>query len=76
MLSLTRELGERILLAGGGMPGVVVQVIRVAGDRVGLAIEAPPEVQIAREEIAEQFGPEIGALAARLKLQQAARCQR
>lgn len=63
MLSLTRSVGERLLLAGDGLPGIVVQVIRVAGDRVGLAIQAPPEVQIAREEIAYLFGPEIRALA-------------
>lgn len=53
-LVLTREKGERIVIEGG----IVVEVVAVRGGKVRLAIEAPAETKIAREEIAEGF-PEL-----------------
>ena len=48
MLVLSRKRNERILLSGG----VTVTVVEVHGDKVRLGFEAPPEVKIAREEVA------------------------
>lgn len=47
MLVLNRKLGERIAIG----PNVVVTVVAVQGERVKLAIEAPREVPIFREEL-------------------------
>ena len=57
MLVLSRKSGERIHIGGD----VTVEVRRVAGNRVTLAVQAPREVRILRGELresAESFGEE------------------
>ena len=47
MLVLTRKVGERIHIGNS----IVVTLVRIQGDKVRIGIEAPPEVEIHREEI-------------------------
>ncbi len=47
MLVLSRRERERIKLGDS----IIVTVVRVAGDRVRLGIEAPPEVLVLRDEL-------------------------
>lgn len=47
MLVLSRKETERIRLGDS----IVVTVVRVAGDKVRLGIEAPPDVLVLREEL-------------------------
>jgi len=47
MLVLSRKRGEKIQIGGN----ITVTVVQVAGDRVRLAFDAPPEVPIHREEL-------------------------
>lgn len=46
MLVLTRKSGEEVMIGD-----VRVRVVRVEGNRVRVAIEAPKEVQIRRAEL-------------------------
>ena len=48
MLVLSRKEGGRLVINGN----IVITVVRVAGGRVKLGIEAPPEVSVRREELA------------------------
>lgn len=50
MLVLSRKLNERIVVGGS----VVVTVVRISGDKVRLGIEAPDDVRVIRDEIADQ----------------------
>jgi carbon storage regulator len=57
MLVLSRKIGEKIHVGGD----ITIEVRRVAGNRVTLAVEAPREVRILRGELkeaAEAFEPE------------------
>lgn len=47
MLVLSRRERERIRLGDS----IIVTVVRVAGDKVRLGIEAPPEVLVLRDEL-------------------------
>jgi carbon storage regulator len=47
MLVLSRRESERIRLG----KSIVITVVRVAGDKVRLGIEAPPEVVVLRDEL-------------------------
>ena len=47
MLVLSRRERQRIKLGDS----IVVTVVRVAGDKVRLGIEAPPEVIVLRDEL-------------------------
>ena len=47
MLVLSRRQSERIRVGDS----IVVTVVRVAGDKVRLGIEAPAEVRILRDEL-------------------------
>ena len=47
MLVLSRRASERIRLGDS----IVVTVIRVAGERVRLGIDAPPDVLVLRDEL-------------------------
>jgi carbon storage regulator len=47
MLVLSRKQSERLIIGDN----IVVTIVRIAGGSVRLGIEAPPEVQIQREEI-------------------------
>ncbi len=57
MLVLSRRENERIKLGNS----IVVTVVRVAGDRVRIGIEAPPDVVVLREEL-EPFTTNKGAV--------------
>lgn len=47
MLILSRKVGEKIVIGDG----ITVVINRVAGDRVTIGLEAPPEVRILRGEL-------------------------
>jgi carbon storage regulator len=53
MLVLSRREHERIRLGNS----IVVTVVRVAGDKVRLGIEAPPDVVVLRDELAPRQDP-------------------
>ena len=56
MLVLSRKIGEKIHVG----KDITIEVRRVAGNRVTLAVEAPREVRILRGELkdaAEEFEP-------------------
>ena len=56
MLVLSRKVGERILIG----PDIAVTVGRVTGGGVRLGIEAPPELPVVREELAQAIQEEQG----------------
>lgn len=49
MLVLSRKVGERILIGDN----IAITVVRVAGGGVRLGIEAPADLPVVREELAE-----------------------
>jgi carbon storage regulator len=49
MLVLSRKAGDRIMIGDN----ITVVVNKVAGNRISLGIEAPPDVRIVRGELAE-----------------------
>jgi carbon storage regulator len=51
MLVLSRREQERIRLGDS----IMVTIIRVSGERVRVGIEAPPEMQVVRDEL-EPYG--------------------
>ena len=59
MLVLSRKETERIRLGDS----IVVTVVRVAGDKVRLGIEAPADVLVLREEL-EPHQPQAAPVAA------------
>jgi carbon storage regulator len=59
MLVLSRKAGQRIVI--GGNITLLVQQIR--GDKVRLAIEAPPEVLVLRKELVDRPPPDPPAQA-------------
>lgn len=64
MLVLSRRQSERIKLGDA----IVVTVVRVAGDKVRLGIEAPSDMLVLRAELDEQpeIKPTAGPLACRV----------
>lgn len=58
-LILTRRLKEKILIG----PDITVTVVRVRGAAVRLSIEAPAEIKILREELAQRMEKEAVAAA-------------
>jgi len=52
MLVLSRKLDEALLLDGE----ISVRVLKIAGSRVQLGIEAPPHIQIQRAELSFDAG--------------------
>lgn len=54
MLVLSRKEGERLKLG----EAIVVTIVRVAGDKVRLGIQAPSNVLVLREEL-EPHEPQI-----------------
>jgi two-component system, OmpR family, response regulator len=52
MLVLSRRLHEKIVLPG---LGITLQVVSIKGKVVRLGIEAPPDVKVFREEIANHL---------------------
>jgi len=55
MLVLNRQPEQALVLTldGGGQVQVIIRVLAVEGDRVKLGIEAPREVIILRQELAD-----------------------
>ena len=51
MLILTRKIGETIILDGG----IEITVSDIQGNHVKVGIDAPKEVKVYREEIAERM---------------------
>lgn len=50
MLVLSRKQNERIVVGGS----VVVTVVRISGDKVRLGIDAPADVRVVRDEVADR----------------------
>lgn len=57
MLILTRRVGESVMIGGN----VVVTVCGVRGEQVRIGVQAPKDVSIDREEIAERKKAGIAA---------------
>ena len=57
MLILGRKLGERIRLTVNGVT-IWVEVNRIATNDVRIGIEAPPAVEIVREEVIGRDAPQ------------------
>ena len=51
MLVLSRKVGQRILLGDD----IAITVVRLTSGGVRLGIEAPPEMPVVREELAESL---------------------
>jgi carbon storage regulator CsrA len=52
VLVLTRQAHQKIVLPS---LGVTLEVVAVKGGTVRIGIEAPPDVQVLREELLDQF---------------------
>jgi carbon storage regulator len=59
MLVLSRKVGQRILVGDD----IAITVVRLTSGGVRLGIEAPPELPVVREELAEQMARESGSTA-------------
>jgi carbon storage regulator len=55
MLVLSRKLGEKLVIGDN----ISVVISRVAGNRVTLGIEAPPDIRIVRGELRSKFEVEV-----------------
>ena len=49
MLVLSRKIGESILISDN----IKINIINISGDKVTIAIDAPKEIKIMREELLE-----------------------
>jgi len=58
MLILTRRVGEKLVIG----ENVTVTVLGVKGSQIRIGIDAPPEVQVHREEIFKRILKEREAL--------------
>jgi carbon storage regulator len=56
MLVLSRKRGERIMIG----PNIELTFVDICGNRVRLAVEAPRDVSIHRQEIYRRIQDEIG----------------
>lgn len=54
MLVLTRKAGEEIIIDGG----IRISISSIKGDRVKVAISAPPHVKVNRSEVAARIAAE------------------
>lgn len=51
MLTLTRRIGQSIVLAGQDGRKITIQLIGIHGQQGRIGIEAPADIRISREEI-------------------------
>ena len=51
MLILTRRVGEKLVI----VENVTVTILGVKGNQIRIGIDAPPEVQVHREEIFQRI---------------------
>ncbi len=51
MLVVSRKVGERILIGDK----IAITVVKVSGGGVRIGVEAPPELAVMREELAEEI---------------------
>jgi carbon storage regulator len=51
LLVVSRKLGERILIGDK----IAITVVKINGSGVRIGVEAPPELAIMREELAEEL---------------------
>lgn len=50
MLVLSRKKGEKIIIAGN----IVITVVEIRGDKCRLGVDAPIEIPVDRQEVAER----------------------
>lgn len=60
MLVLSRKVGERIIINDN----IEVVVVEIRGDKIRLGIEAPKDIPVHREEVAERIKQETRSRAA------------
>lgn len=58
MLILTRRVGEKLVIG----ENVTVTILGVKGNQIRIGIDAPPEVQVHREEIFQRIMAEKAEL--------------
>ena len=51
MLVLSRKEGEKLVIDGN----IVITINRIAGHRVSIGIEAPPDIRVTRGELQEHL---------------------
>lgn len=56
MLLLMRRPDEKIIIDTAAGERIVIMVTKIAGNQVTLGFDAPPDINIAREEIMERDG--------------------
>ena len=56
MLVVSRKVGERILIGDK----VAVTIVKISGGAVRIGVEAPPEMAVMRQELAEEIEIEQG----------------
>ena len=61
MLVLTRRVGERILIGDK----ITITVVKIGHGGVRVGVEAPPELAVVREELAQELERTERALASR-----------
>ena len=54
MLVLSRKVGERIQLGDN----ITVTLVKISGNAVRIGIEAPPHMEVYREELGQSLSPE------------------
>jgi carbon storage regulator len=55
MLVLSRKVNERIVIDGN----IIVTVVRIRGEIVRLGVDAPKDVTVHRQEVADEIAREI-----------------